>query len=255
MNRRLVSIVGGAIFLLILAFAIILAHDNYLHKQEDLQLPSSISSYSDMGYYKIDPETILTSLASGDTNVFMPLPEDIQDVEEIAGISISWTQADFLKIASALGQFLWGDPMDLRDWSVYAVTFEGFCDDSTGLDYAELTYFKAGSTGYSTRFIEIHPYFGWVGWGNEANYPKPILRKWKSVDLLGAKITADDALRIASEHAKERFHLKDKCGVLMGVPENNDPNNWYLHVFGFPDSIVYAVNFETGDYTFENRSK
>jgi len=145
--------------------------------------------------------------------------------------------------------------MDLRDWNIYSVTFEGFCDNSTGLDYAEITYFKAGKKRYITRVIAIHPYFGWVGWGSGETYPKPILQKWDSVDLLEARITADEALRIASEDAKERFHLKDKCGVLMGVPENNDPKNWYLHVFGSPDSIVYIVNLETGDYTFQNRSK
>lgn len=255
MNRRLISIVGGIIILLILAFIMVPRYDNGLHEQEDLQPPSSLASYSDLGYYKIDPGTILESLANGDANVFMPMLEDMHDVEEIPGISISWTQADFLRIASALGQFLWEDPMDLRDWSVYAVTFEGFCDNLTGLDYAEITYFKTGWNGYTTRVIEIHPYFGWVGWGNGENYRKPILRKWNSVDLLGAKITADDALRIASEDAKERFHLKDKCGVLMGVPENNDPKNWYLHVYGSPDSIVYTVNLETGDYTFQDRSK
>lgn len=251
MNRHRVSIVGGIIFLLVLAFIMVPRYDNMLHEQEDLQIPSSLASYSDLGYYKIDPETILASLANGDKNVFTPMLDAMHDVEEIPGISISWTQVDFLRIASALGEFLWGDPMDLRDWSVYAVTFEGFCDDSTGLDYAEITYFKAGWNRYTTRIIEIHPYFGWVGWGNGGNYPKPILRKWNSVDLLGANITADDALIITSEDAKERFHLKDKCGVLMGAPGNNDFQNWYLHVFGGPDPIVYTVNLETGNYTFQ----
>ncbi len=150
---------------------------------------------------------------------------------------------------------MWGDPMDLRDWNVYSVTFDGFCDNSTGLDYANISYFKAGGRGYITRVIEIHPYFGWIGWGDGASYRRPILHKWKSVDLFGAKITGDDALRIASDDARERFHLKDKCGVVMGTPENKNPNYWYVHIFGGSDWTVYAVNLKTGDYTFQKQSK
>lgn len=251
MNKRLVSIIGGTIFLLLSTFIMIPVYDNHLHEQEDLQLPSRISSYSDMGYYKIDPGTILASLERGDANVFMPLLKDPQDItDNVTDISIRWTQADFLKIASALGQFMWGDPMDLLDWSVYSITFEGFCDNPAGFDYAKITYFKTGRITYSTRLIEIHPYFGWVGWGNGTTYPKPILQKWNSVDLFEAKITADDALRIASEDAKERFQSRDNCGVIMGTPQNNDPQNWYLHFFGSP-GFAYIVNLETGNFTFQ----
>ena len=74
MNKRLFRIIGGTIFLLILIFIMTLVSDNQLHKQEDLRLPSRISSYSDAGYYKIDPETILTSLGDGDEDVFTEDP-------------------------------------------------------------------------------------------------------------------------------------------------------------------------------------
>lgn len=255
MNKYLVRIVGGAIFFLILIFIMILAYDNYLHKQEDLNSPGLLGSYWNTGYYRIDPETILPSLEGGNIDVFTPLLENPDEIEEVTDIRIRWTQADFLKIASALGQFAWDDPMDLKDWNVYYISFEGSCSDPIGLNFASITYFKTGKKGYATRLIEIEPYFGWVRWGDGETYPKPILRKWDSVDLLGAKITADDALRIASEDAKERFQFKDNCGVLMSTPQSNDPKNWHLHFLGTPDSLVYIVNLESGDYTFQKLNK
>jgi hypothetical protein len=100
----------------------------------------------------------------------------------------------------------------------------------------------------------IEPYLGYVGWGSGETYPKPILHnKWSSVDLLGAEFTADDALRIVGKDAKERF--QGGCGGIMSTPQNSDPKNWYFHLLSTSDSIVYTVNLETGDYTFQNLSK
>lgn len=257
MKNRWVRILGGTILLLILAVTTILVYDNNLHKQEELRLPSHISSYWNAGYYKIDPETILESLEREDPNIFMPLLEDPQEiVQEVTDISISWTQADFLKIAGALSQFVWGDSMDLKDWNVYYIVFEGSCGNPVGFNYSKIAYFKTGRKRYTTRLVEIHPYFGWIAWGNGESYPKPILHKWEDVDLLGAKITADDALRIASEDAKGRLLVTEKCGVLMSSPQSNDSKNWHLKIFpGSLDYISYIVNLETGDYTIPITNK
>jgi hypothetical protein len=251
MNKYLIRVMGAVMFLLILIFIIILVYDNYLHRQEDLNSPGLLGSYWDTGYYKIDPETILTSLEDGNTGVFTPLLENPDGIEEVANIPIRWTQTDFLKIASALGQFEWNDPMDLKDWSLYYISFEGSCGDPMGFSFASIAYFKAGTKRYTTRLIEIDPYFGWVRWGAERTYPKPILQKWNGVDLLRAKITADDALLIASKDAKERFQLTDNCGVLVSTPQNNDPANWYLRLFKDPDFITYTVNLDTGNFAFQ----
>lgn len=253
MNKRLVRIIGGAIFLLVMTYVVVLINDNYLNEQENLRRPNDMGSYRDAGYFKIDPKTILLSLEGGDPNVFTPLLEDPQDVKELTNISIHWAQADFLKIASALGQFVWNDPMDLKDWRVYYIDFEGNCGDPIGFGSARITYFKTGRKGYVTRLIEIEPYFGLVKWGDGETYPKPILRKWGSVDLPGSKITAEDALRIAGEDVKVRFKGESHCGVLMGSPQHNDDKNWYLRFFlSFPYLVTYVVNLDTGDYIIQN---
>lgn len=256
MNKHLIRLIGGVIFLMILIFLFILMRDRSLNEEENLRLPNRISSYSDMGYYKINPETILTSLENGDANVFVPLLIDPQDItDDVTDMNINWTQADFLKIASALGQFVWSDSMDLKNWNIYFISFGGSCSDPIGLFSAAITYFKTGGATYTTRHIEINPYLGYVGWGDRASYPKPILQKWNSVDLLGAEFTADDALRIVGEDAKGRFQFQGNCGGVISTPQNNDPENWYFHLLSTPDTIVYTVNLETGNYIFQNLSK
>ena len=91
-----------------------------------------MGSYGNMGYFKIDPRTILVSLEGGDTNVFMPMSGDPQDFKELTNLSIYWTQEDFLKIARVLGQKIWNDPMDLKDWSVYYIYFDADCGEPSG---------------------------------------------------------------------------------------------------------------------------
>ena len=255
MNKRLFRIIGGIIFLLILMVAMIPIYDNYLLKQQDLNSPNLFTRYSDSGYYRIDPKTILASLETGQIDVFTPLLENPNEIEPVTSTPIRWTQADFMKIVSALGQFAWGDPMNLKDWSMYYISFEGSCNDPMGFSFASFTYFKTRTTGYETRLIEIYPGYGWVRWGNSQTYPKPILQKWNKVDLLEAKVNADNALQIASEDAKKRFQFTKGCGVSMGTPQYNDPKNWYLDFTGAPDAIAYTVNLETGNYTFQNLSK
>jgi hypothetical protein len=256
MNKRLVFILGGSIFLLVLIIIGILGYDNYLHGLEDLRRPNDLGSYyRNSGYFKFNPETVLESLESGDTNIFTPLPEeDALDLEELTDLSIYWTQADFLNIASAMGQFVWDDPMDLKEWSVYSLDFTGNCGDLLGFDSANITYFKKGRDSYTTRLIEIEPRFGWARWGEGEAYHKPILRKWKGVNLLRSKITADDALRIVNEDIKLHFQIKNNiCGVMMGS-SRYDSKNWNLLIIrGAINPIRYIVNFDTGDYRISNK--
>jgi hypothetical protein len=227
----------------------ILVHDNNLHEQEVLMRPNDLGSYRKKGYFKIDPRTILVSLDRGDTNVFMPMSEGSQDDKTLTDRTIYWTQKDFLKIARALGQTVWDDPMEWKDWSVAYIYFDANCGDPIGLYSAIIAYFKKADNNYVTRFIEVDPNFGWVKWGDEAyfQYPQPILRKWVGVDLSAAKITADDALRLVNEDIKANFQVADNlCGVMMDS-SRFDPKNWQLEIYFGPEyTIFYKVNLYTG---------
>ena len=252
MNKNLASVLGVTT-ILVLTLIVVIVYDNHLNELEDLRQPNIMGSYFfKWGYFNIDPATILLSMENGGANVFTPLSEeDALDREALTDLPIYWMQSDFLKIASALGQYVWDDPMDLKEWSVYTIDFTGSCGDPIGFDSAGITYFKTEGITYVTRLIEIEPYFGWARWGDEGIYPQPILQKWHGVELLRAKITADDALRIVNEDVMARFQIIDNvCGVTVDSSLDY-PKNWDLKILrGSLDMIYYTANFDTGEYTF-----
>jgi hypothetical protein len=252
MNKRFVLILGGIIVLFGLFYIGIFLKDKSIKQQEILMLPNLISSYyyDDYGYYKFDPDTILSSIDLGNLDVFTQThAESPQDFTEIKGLSISWTQADFIKIAKAFGQSIWDDPMNLNDWKIYFIHFTGSCGSSIGYDSATITYFKSKDGIYSTRFIDIQPHRGYIGSGDGGVYSQPTLHKWKSVDLLGAKIDADDSIRIVCKNAKEHYQISDNSKVLLGSPQGDDVYNWYIDVFADNLNVAYIINMETGDYS------
>jgi hypothetical protein len=255
MNKRLLRIIEGIIVILFLTFIMILVYDHSAHEEENQNNPALFTRYFDSGYYKIDTETILSSLETGKTEVFTPLLENPDEIEPVTTAPIRWSQADFLKIASALGEFTWDDPMDLTDWHIYYVLFRGSCDVPMGFNFGTITYFKTKTTGYETRLIEIDPGSGWVRWGNGQTYAKPILEKWNEVKLPEAKVNAENALQIASEDAKKHFQFKDYCDAWIATPQYNDGKNWYIDFMGTPGALTYSVNLETGNFTFQNPSK
>jgi hypothetical protein len=235
MSKYWPRLIGTPILLFVLIFVGAFVYDNHLYEEENSSLndPNLMSSYLDTGYYKIDPRTILVSLENGDPHVFTPLWSDQAfALEQITDISINWTLTDFLKIASAIGQFAWGDPMDLDDWSVYSIGLEGNCGDHVGFYSADITYFKRDEYGYVTRLIEIPPYLGWVRWGDGNRYRQPILHKWQGIDLARAKIIMDNTLRKANEDATRSFAVrKDACRVSV-YSSRFDPENWHLNISG-----------------------
>jgi hypothetical protein len=253
MNKRV--IVGSIIIIVIIAlvFVTLICVDEIIGRRDMRTSPSLLTSYPSTGYYQIDPETILSKLEQGKTDVFVPLLEDPDMAEPLNDVPYSWTQADFLEVASALGQMAWDDPMDLDNWSVYFVLFVGSCqDDPMGFDNADITYFKAieldGEKVYTTRKIEIDPDYNLVRWGNEAIYPQSV-GNWKGVDLAGAKITADDALRIAEEN--DGIRSDTLCAVYVSSPSSDNNGKWHLRDAGFR---MY-VDMETGKYEIPDSSQ
>jgi hypothetical protein len=228
----------------------------------ELRDPSVLSSYNpelysgaEYGYYKIDPETILTALDQGETDVFKPLLEDPQLVEELTDISILWIQTDILKITSALGQLVWDDPMDPKDWNVDFLLFWGeTCQDgSMGFFDTHITYYKMievdGKKVYITRLVEIDPYVGMVRWGGGATYPQPISNKWNGVNLSEAKITTDDALHITYENGGRDalLQLDRECGgILLSIPPHGDNQHWYLGS-GVSKDLSWIIDLQTGE--------
>lgn len=263
MNKR-VLIIGVTLgCLLILVFSGILIYEQMLHEQEMFRGPDELSSYdptdyanSAIGFFRINPETILSALDQGEEHIFTPvLREDASFADELTNLSISWTQADFLKIASALGELVWDDPMDLlNDWNIYYISFGGNCRDAPdGFTSAAITYFKTievnGTEVYTTRRIEIYPYGSMVRWGSGAIYSQPILHRWHSFDIMGDKVTADDTLHIADENGGKDVRLQVNNQCTIHVSSAIKSNEWHLSYSVSPSFSVF-VDLDTGEYEF-----
>ncbi|MBN2117500.1 MAG: hypothetical protein JW730_13065 [Anaerolineales bacterium] len=225
----------------------------------DHRNPCYPSSYSDWTEYQIDPETILTSLDQKDTNVFTPmLVTPSSDAQFPPRNTFLWTQSDYLKIANALSQHEWNEPLDLKNWSVYYLAFGGECQGNTsGYNHMEITYYKTikGIVGktYQARHIEIYPFASEVGIGDSSSFDRRYFVGNNPIDLTKFKISADDALRIAEENGEKDVRLKyqDGCSISIRMPIHNYDDSWEVDYF----DLKMAVNPYTGKFRIINTNK
>lgn len=204
------------------------------------EYPSTIGTFPETGNYAIDPETIIESLDHGVTNVFMPLLATPSVDTILPSGSIHWKQSDYLKVANALSQFVWKEPLD--GWSIYHLDFNKECQDNpSGFDSANIIYYKTIGVGwqkmYTARWIQIFPLAAEVAWGSGKNFP--ISDGWNAINLTKFKITADDALRIAEENGgkEARSRVGNGCSILINARNHNKDDRWDLGYY-------YGVNFE-----------
>jgi hypothetical protein len=229
--------------------------DAYLYKEYH-ERPFVFNSYERDGYYKFDPSTIFTSLQNGETSLFEPLSQEPSSVEKVTDASISWTQADYLEIFSALSALVWDDSMDPMVWKIYDVSFLVECIDETCIfDNADIVYFKISANSYTTRIMRIQPFLGLARWGDGTSYPP--VRQWEGVELTTARITAEDALKIAEENGGRKLRLKadNKCIMSVSSPAlgSSGPNNrnWYVqYIFQDPPIYEFFIDFDSGKYEF-----
>jgi hypothetical protein len=211
----------------VLLFALIVAYACAFLDTHGQNYPS-LGANKTSGDYLINPDTILEMIDQGTVDVFLPMlatpgPND----ELLPSGSYAWTQFDFLKIATALNQFIWND--DMEDWNVYYVTFGKDCHNETGgFDAFDIIYFKSLTEDserlYTTRQISIYPLARQVTWGSDSNYLQPFLGDWFTQDLSNFNVTADEALEIAEDNGGKdaRLRVKDACNILVDSPHNND---------------------------------
>lgn len=232
-TRRKLAILLALIILAVVAFVLY-----YMVIQANMEQAVRYplgSSYQETGSYEIDPQTILASLERGETDVFKPIsatPEanNAPYTPSPVGV-ISWNQSDYLKVASALHQFVWKE--NLKGWHIYSLYFFRGCQDNpTGFESGEITYFKAiyGPLSYTTRAINIYPIGSGVSWGGKANFPRPLLG-WKEIDLQRLKVAADDALKIAEENGGRdaRLNFKNDCTIDVFLNPNPDrDDDWHI---------------------------
>lgn len=240
MTKRLIIFLALAVLAVLLGQAVV-----YLFGDDLNVSPAHFSAYPDSGYYEIDPTTILDRLNHGETNVFVPFFGD-WDREEPYYDVITWTQADYLKIANALSLETWKEPLDLKNWDVIIIDLEQDCDvNPHGFHTFSMTYYKSmgiknWERQYTTRHIEVYSWKGIVRWGRNASFSTPLILGWDGFDLTQFKITADDALPIAEENGglDVRQSVDNACRILLTANQLSP----------LPHAVNWLVDYDRADF-------
>jgi len=215
----------------------------------DLDPPVGFEAFHETSYYKINPERILMSLDLGEENVFTP--EIATPENPIFEQPFSWHQADYLKIASALHQFAWKEP--LNDWNLYSMHFNTACrDNPDGFGFGEFVYFKIipykiWLKDYEVQGLQIAPQYGNVGSGGSEYYPGPLFGGWKSIDLDKVKVTAEEALRIGEENGGQaaRLSVQNNCTIRVRL---SGYSGWWVRITE-NDTASEVFSLEIDPYT------
>ena len=230
-KRRFVAYLVAAITIACILFFISWLW--YLERYEGgADSPNTFGDFGDKHYFAIDPETIVAYLDRGEADVF--ISEIATPENPILENTVEWLQADYLKIASALNQFVWNET--LEEWSLYSMHFKTACpDDIKGFEVAEIAYFKtlpyaALQKNYTVRAFQISPQYGYVVSSGGAIFPQPLFDRWKSVDLGKLGISAEDALKIAEENGARaaRLSVQNQCTIHVRLSGND---NWRVFIY------------------------
>jgi hypothetical protein len=234
-----------ALFLLVLILSLLISDKIRL----GARFPSSLGNYNKTGALKIDQKSILPSIDRGETNAFVPVASSSNGVEALLPSgSFDWIQSDYLRIASAVFEFVWKEPLD--KWNIYYISFDRECQNNmAGFDMVEIIFFRANGLDYDLREIDINALAGEIVWGTEASFPRPIiLGGLKKVNLSAFSITADLALQIAEENGGKEHRLSDNndCNVLVRMPNSKTDGRWDVSYYMPPLDIL--INPYTGEY-------
>jgi hypothetical protein len=148
-------------------------------------------------YSMIDPATILTSINQGNQSIFnfkSGFPPDDSPLVT----SVEWKQVDYVNLATSIFQVTWNE--SINDWKLYEMGYDTECDNLDGFYNGEFLYYLETSDNkqYSARGIRMEPKYGYVWWGGDTYYRRPLFG-WKAINLKAMTVTAEEALRRAEE--------------------------------------------------------
>jgi hypothetical protein len=169
--------------------------------------------------FEIDSSTILIALSQGQNDVFFE--RKVAPATEIASRSeapVNWNQADYFRVADALHQFIWNEPLD--SMNPFWMYFNLSCSETEhGLQYANLLFFRTVETDRGKvrikRGMEIDPRNNSIAVWETEYYP--VLGKWKPIDLSKVEISADEVLQIAENSGgrEKRMAVDNECYIVI----------------------------------------
>ena len=253
MNRRrriIISILISFLVLVGVFCGLFYLWGNSLEDQYQRSPKNGLSDFfpDHIKYYKFDPTTILASLESGTTDVFVP--ETATPEAPVFDMSFSWGQSDYLEVANALYQHEWNETFD--SWSLLSMIFETTCrDELDGFDSGDIHFFKIVETGsetrYTTREVYITPQYGNLSLGAGGQNADFLSRKpdWKSIDLNELAVSAEDAIRIAEANGgmSYRYYKHNECDIGM-ILNIGAYGGWYVWYEGIGDYSNFFIQID-----------
>ena len=239
-RNELLAAIG---FLLFLAMVYIYVFDPFV--RESRYLPTGISDFRDSSSYEMNPATILDDLEHGKTDVFES--SSVSQLPQPWKEPVLWQQSDFVQVARAFNQFIWGEP--LSGWRLYSMNFVAPCqEDPMGFTAGNFYYFKTsfrnnGKIRYTTQDISLLPRYAKVNWAGGSNFPHPLFG-WESIKLSEVQITAEDALTIAEQNGgkEARQLVENRCKVYVGLSSDHA---WQVFIFSDDtDSLIFSMEVD-----------
>jgi hypothetical protein len=208
-------------------------------------------------YYKINSESLLDSLKTGETDVFSKVDEQPEHVPQDQQIAVNWTQTDYLYIASLLDKYVLGEA--LADWQLNRMGFTLGCPNSgVGFQTGDFEFFKVTKKqereARTTLFINIDPRSNFIYVSKSEYYPK--LVDWTSIDLATVKVTANNALQRAENNGgrDNRLSVNNACEISLGLaPDAARYKGWrvsYIRNDNRDSLFLINIDPQTGEIHF-----
>ena len=269
-EMKSVSKRSAIIIVLIIVIASVVSYSRYLDYKHNWYIPDyPTEGLNNEVFYIIDPNTILTSIDLDERDVFRSAPDaSHENVPALwpAG-SFAWDQYDFIKVANALHQFIWKEPLD--NWQLIRSSFlMDQCQDISGrFDYASMLFYQRQGDKYVVHGLRVDLLYGQVEAGdNNYHYTS----KWENLDLGNLTVnSADLALLLADGHGgrEARLAVKGECSRVdlffapwvyeydfWSKPFNRYEWGWRINYYDKAENVIFEIIIDsfTGKYKIIN---
>lgn len=225
--QLLLLILGVPIIIFFIYLVVILVDITFNEPGADA--PLTIGSFNVIESSTIDPTTILSSLNYNGQNVFNFKPGLLDEGSLVT--SVEWRQVDYVNLATSIFHVAWNE--SVNDWNLYRMDYFTECGHPEGFSNGEFYFYLDTSDHkeYSARGILMEPEYGYVAWGGDTYYHRPLFG-WKAINLKEVTVTAEEALRSAEARGgmNARKSLENKCNIFVQLwPEAIGGYDWRVH--------------------------
>lgn len=200
-------------------------------------------------YYSFNPDTILSDIARGNTNIFLlqtftPLPPLSHSLN-----AVRWDEGDFFDIAQALYKFAGNETIE--GWSIRHASFNVKCEDVIeGPQSAHFIFYKVVETHEKeSRFerrINIDSSNGSASWFEYEFSPN--LVQQHPIDLSKHGMSIIDVLQVAEKNGGKEIRTSVSNNCLIDVEAARGGGVWRVSYVETLDLFAIDIDALTGEY-------